>query len=333
MDILSVENITIRFSTREGIGTAVDGVSFSLGENETLGLVGESGCGKTVTALSILRLVQEPPGEIASGRIMFEGRDLLSLPTEELRHIRGNKIAMIFQEPMTALNPVFTIGDQIGEVYQLHRNATKKQARENAIDMLGQVGIPDPDKRVDDYPHQLSGGMRQRAMIAMALACNPRVLIADEPTTALDVTVQAQILDLMEELKNKFKMSIILITHDLGVVAQHVQRVAVMYAGKIVETGPVEKIFEKPGHPYTLGLMASIPGLAGGQHADMLNEIPGIVPALHESVPGCSFHPRCEFVMDICRKNEPAFHDLKGGHASACHLHAENTQKQHLLAR
>ncbi len=333
MDILSVEDVTIRFSTREGVGTAVDGVSFSLGQNETLGLVGESGCGKTVTALSILRLVQEPPGEIASGRIMFEGRDLLSMPPEELRHIRGNRIAMIFQEPMTALNPVFTVGDQIGEVYQLHRNATKKQARENAIDMLGQVGIPDPDQRVDDYPHQLSGGMRQRAMIAMALACNPSVLIADEPTTALDVTVQAQILDLMEELKNKFKMSIILITHDLGVVAQHVQRVAVMYAGKIVESGPVEKIFEKPGHPYTLGLMASIPGLAGGKHAEKLNEIPGIVPALHESVPGCSFHPRCPFVMDICREKEPAFHDLKDGHSSACHLHAQNIQKQQLLVR
>ena len=332
MDILSVEELTVRFSTREGVGTAVDGVSFSLGENETLGLVGESGCGKTVTALSILRLVQEPPGEIASGRIMFEGDNLLSMPPEELRHIRGNRIAMIFQEPMTALNPVFTVGDQIGEVYQLHRNATKKQARENAIDMLGQVGIPDPEKRVDDYPHQLSGGMRQRAMIAMALACNPSVLIADEPTTALDVTVQAQILDLMEELKNKFKMSIILITHDLGVVAQHVQRVAVMYAGKIVESGPVEKIFEKPGHPYTLGLMASIPGLAG-KHAEKLNEIPGIVPALHESVPGCSFHPRCPFVMDVCREKEPPFHDLKGGHSSACHLHAQNIQKQHLLAR
>lgn len=332
MDILSVEDVTIRFSTPEGVGTAVDGVSFTLGENETLGLVGESGCGKTVTALSILRLIQEPPGEVASGRIMFEGRDLLSLPPEELRHIRGNRIAMIFQEPMTALNPVFSVGDQIGEVYRLHRNATRKEARENAIDMLGQVGIPSPDKRVDDYPHQLSGGMRQRAMIAMALACDPSVLIADEPTTALDVTVQAQILDLMEDLKNRFRMSIILITHDLGVVAQHVQRVAVMYAGKIVESGPVLEIFDKPGHPYTLGLMASIPALTGDVTAT-LNEIPGIVPPLHESVPGCSFHPRCSFVMDVCREKEPAFHDLSGGHASACHLHAPGIQKQHLLVR
>ena len=332
MAILSVEDLTVNFSTPEGVGTAVNSVSFTLGENETLGLVGESGCGKTVTALSILRLVQEPPGDIASGRIMFEGRDLLSMPSEELRHIRGNKIAMIFQEPMTALNPVFTVGDQIGEVYQLHRNATKKQARANAIDMLGQVGIPAPEKRVDDYPHQLSGGMRQRVMIAMALACNPSVLIADEPTTALDVTVQAQILDLMEELKNRFKMSIILITHDLGVVAQHVQRVAVMYAGKIVESGPVGEIFEKPGHPYTLGLMASIPGLSG-KVDQALNEIPGIVPPLHESVPGCSFHPRCPFTMDVCREKEPAFHDLSGGHSSACHLHAPNIQKQQLLVR
>ena len=332
VDILSVEDVTIKFSTPEGVGTAVDGVSFTLGENETLGLVGESGCGKTVTALSILRLIQEPPGEIASGRIMFEGRDLLSLPPEELRHIRGNRIAMIFQEPMTALNPVFSVGDQIGEVYRLHRNATKKEARENAIKMLGQVGIPSPDKRVDDYPHQLSGGMRQRAMIAMALACDPSVLIADEPTTALDVTVQAQILDLMEELKNRFRMSIILITHDLGVVAQHVQRVAVMYAGKIVESGPVLEIFDKPGHPYTLGLMASIPALTGDVNRK-LNEIPGIVPPLHESVPGCSFHPRCSFVMDVCSQKEPAFHDLSGGHASACHLHAPGIQKQHLLVR
>ena len=332
MAILSVENVTVKFSTPEGAGTAVDSVSFNLEANETLGLVGESGCGKTVTALTILRLVQEPPGEIAGGRIMFEGADLLAIPLEELRKIRGNRIAMIFQEPMTALNPVFTVGDQIGEAYRLHRSANKKEAREKAIEMLGQVGIPAPEKRVDDYPHQLSGGQRQRVMIAMALACNPSVLIADEPTTALDVTVQAQILDLMNELKEKFHMSIILITHDLGVVAQHVQRVAVMYAGRIVETGPVEKIYKTPGHPYTLGLMASIPGLTGAV-ADTLKEIPGIVPPLHETVHGCSFHPRCPFAMDECKDKQPPFYTISTGHTSACYLHAPHHNKQALLAR
>lgn len=332
MAILSVEEITVKFSTPEGTGTAVDSVSFNLEANETLGLVGESGCGKTVTALTILRLVQEPPGKIAGGRIMFEGADLLSMPPDELRKIRGNRIAMIFQEPMTALNPVFTVGDQIGEAYRLHRSANKKEAREKAIAMLRQVGIPAPGKRVDDYPHQLSGGQRQRVMIAMALACNPSVLIADEPTTALDVTVQAQILDLMNELKEKFHMSIILITHDLGIVAQHVQRVAVMYAGRIVETGPVEKIYKTPGHPYTLGLMASIPGLTGAV-ADTLKEIPGIVPALHEAVPGCSFHPRCRFAMDECKAKQPPFFTISEGHTSACYLHAPHHNKQELLAR
>ncbi|GMT42119.1 MAG: ABC transporter ATP-binding protein [bacterium] len=319
MPVLSVEDLTITFTTPEGVGTAVDSVSFSLENNETLGLVGESGCGKTVTALSILRLIQEPPGKIAGGRILFDGKDLLSIPAAELQKIRGNRIAMIFQEPMTALNPVFTIGNQIGEVYRLHQNSSKREARDKSIEMLSQVGMPAPEKRVDEYPHQLSGGMRQRAMIAMALACSPSLLIADEPTTALDVTVQAQILYLMDELKEKFGTSIIFITHDLGVVAQHAQKLAVMYAGKIVETGPVEKIFDKPGHPYTVGLMESIPKITGGQ-IGKLKEIPGMVPPLNETVPGCPFHPRCPSVMDVCKKTVPPFFNISNGHKSACHL-------------
>jgi len=314
-----VENLTVKFATPEGEGAAVDSVSFSVEEGETLGLVGESGCGKTVTALSILRLIQEPPGKIAGGRIIFEGKDILSISAKELRKIRGNRIAMIFQEPATALNPVFTIGSQIGEVYRIHRNAGKKEARRKTLEMLAQVGMPAPEQRVDEYPHQLSGGMRQRAVIAMALACNPSLLIADEPTTALDVTVQAQILDLMDELKEKFGASIIFITHDLGVVAQHAQKLAVMYAGKIVETGPVEKIFDRPAHPYTRGLMESIPKLTDSQSAK-LKEIPGIVPPMYETVPGCPFHPRCSFTMDVCRKKIPPFSHLSDNHKATCHL-------------
>lgn len=320
MAVLSVENLTVRFQTPEGVGTAVDGVTFSVEANETLGLVGESGCGKSVTALSILRLIQEPPGKIDGGRILFNGKDILAMSGEELRKVRGNEIAMIFQEPMTALNPVFTVGDQIGEVFRLHRGSSKKEAREMAIDMLSQVGIPDPDKRVDEYPHQLSGGMRQRVMIAMALSLKPAVLIADEPTTALDVTVQAQILDLMDELKEKFGTSIILITHDLGIVAQTVQRVAVMYAGKIIETGPVAEIYEKPAHPYTQGLMESIPRLSG-KSIGRLKEIKGIVPPLHQIPQGCRFHPRCPRVMEECKKVVPQFFSISKNHQAACLLY------------
>ncbi len=319
--VLEIEELTIRFTTPEGKGTAVDGVSFSIGANETLGLVGESGCGKTVTALAILRLIQEPPGEIAGGRIIFEDQDILQMPNDKLRRIRGNRIAMIFQEPMTALNPVFTVGDQIGEAFRLHTDCNKKEAREKSIGMLTQVGIPEPEKRVDEYPHQLSGGMRQRVMIAMALACNPAVLIADEPTTALDVTVQAQILDLMDDLKKKFGTSIIFITHDLGVVAQYAQRLAVMYAGKIVETGPTGNIFKNKSHPYTEGLMGSIPSLKGDTR-ERLAEIPGIVPPLHDIPSGCRFHPRCPKVMDVCSKKEPPFFNISDGHKAACFLHA-----------
>ncbi|MDH5543047.1 MAG: ABC transporter ATP-binding protein [Nitrospinota bacterium] len=320
MAVLSIEDLEIRFNTRDGFGTAVDGVSFSLEANETLGIVGESGCGKTVTALSILRLLPEPPAEVYRGSIMFDGKDLLKLPQKELQKIRGDRIAMIFQEPMTALNPVFTIGDQIGEVYRIHRNLSSSEAKEKAVEMLRQVGIPDPDKRVDEYPHQLSGGMRQRAMIAMALALDPAVLIADEPTTALDVTVQAQILLLMDELKEKFNTSIILITHDLGVVAQHAQRIVVMYAGKIMETGKVTEIFENPSHPYTKCLMESIPSITGTPEKK-LTEIPGLVPALDSKPGGCLFHPRCPEVMDECKTTLPGFYKASDGHTTACLLY------------
>lgn len=319
--LLSVQDLTIQFRTDDGLGKAVDNVSFDLYPNETLGIVGESGCGKTVTALSILRLIQSPPGEVSSGRILFDGIDLLALPDKELRAIRGNRIAMVFQEPMTALNPVFTIGDQIGEVFRIHQKASKAEARAKSIDMLRQVGMPDPEKRVDEYPHQLSGGMRQRAMIAMALGCKPAILIADEPTTALDVTIQAQILDLMDELKRKFDASVILITHDLGVVAQHAQRIAVMYAGKIVETCTVSQIFSNPKHPYTVGLMESIPAIQDeGDKPVRLREIKGIVPPLHDMPPGCPFHPRCHKRFEPCDKETPQLLEVAAGHLSACHL-------------
>ncbi len=321
--VLSVQNLTVGFNTGDGYGKAADGVSFDLYPNETLGIVGESGCGKTVTALSILRLIQSPPGSIDGGRILFEGEDLLALDEKELRAIRGNRIAMIFQEPMTALNPVFTIGGQIGEVFRIHQNASKAEAREKAMEMLRQVGIPAPEKRVDEYPHQLSGGMRQRAMIAMALACKPAVIIADEPTTALDVTIQAQILDLMDDLKRRFGASVILITHDLGVVAQHAQRIAVMYAGKIVETCTVLQIFGNPKHPYTLGLMESIPAIKDGAERPgaRLREIKGIVPPLHAMPPGCPFHPRCPHRFEPCDKEVPQLLEIAPGHLCSCHLH------------
>lgn len=320
--LLSVEDLGVGFHTREGFGLAVDGVSFHLFPNETLGIVGESGCGKSVTALSILRLVQEPPAKITSGRILFEGRDLLKIPAEELRKIRGDRIAMIFQEPMTALNPVFTIGDQIGESFRIHRGASKAAARESAIDMLRQVGIPGPEIRVDEYPHQLSGGMRQRAMIAMAMALSPAVLIADEPTTALDVTIQAQILELMEEMKRKTGASVILITHDLGLVAQHAQRVAVMYGGRIVETCSVAQIFGNPRHPYTAGLMEAIPAIRDEELAPgaRLREIEGIVPPLYDMPAGCAFHPRCPKAFGPCDKEKPPLAEIAPGHWCACHL-------------
>ena len=304
--LLQVSDLQTHFYTEEGVSKAVDGVDYMVRKGETLGVVGESGCGKSVTALSIMRLIPNPPGKIVGGDILFDGKSLLSLSHSEMRAIRGNKISMIFQEPMTSLNPVFTIGNQIAEAIQLHQKLSKRSALDRTIEMLKLVGIPSPEQRVKDYPHQLSGGMRQRVMIAMALSCNPQVLIADEPTTALDVTIQAQILDLMAGLKAEFNTAIILITHDLGIVAESVARVVVMYAGKIVEEADVYALFENPLHPYTVGLLESVPRL--DHHAvkkDRLKEIPGTVPMPARLPTGCLFHPRCPKAMDICRRELP----------------------------
>jgi peptide/nickel transport system ATP-binding protein len=302
---------------------AVDDVSFSLRRGETLAVVGESGCGKSMTALSIMRLVPNPPGKIVAGTITLEGKDLVQLEESEMRDIRGNEISMIFQEPMTSLNPVLTIGHQIAEALRLHQDLSKSAANKKAVEMLRLVKIPEPAQRAREYPHQLSGGMRQRAMIAMALACNPRVLIADEPTTALDVTIQAQILDLILELQKDLGTAIILITHNLGVVAETAQRVIVMYAGKKVEEADVDALFGRPLHPYTHGLLASIPRLEimGGRTANSvqrLKEIPGMVPALNNLPPGCTFAPRCAFADDQCRAQFPPYEQKRAGHWAAC---------------
>ncbi|MFZ5517476.1 MAG: ABC transporter ATP-binding protein [Candidatus Zhuqueibacterota bacterium] len=320
-ELLSVRNLKTYFYTSDGIARAVDDVSWSVNAGETIGLVGESGCGKSVTALSVLRLIPEPPGRIESGEIVFRGKNLLDLPLEEMRKIRGNEISMIFQEPMTSLNPVFTIGAQIMEVIQLHQGLKKKDARDKAIDMLRRVGIPSPERRVSEYPHELSGGMKQRAMIAMALSCNPSVLIADEPTTALDVTIQAQILDLMLKMKEEFGTAIVLITHDLGVVAETVQKVVVMYAGKVVEEGSVEVIFERPKHPYTQGLLNSLPKLdVVANRKQRLNTIPGMVPSLYDLPRGCNFSPRCSQAVDVCRESRPELREIEAGHTVRCWL-------------
>ena len=320
---LHVENLKTYFYTSEGIAKAVDGVTFGLKKGETLGLVGESGCGKSVTALSIMRLIADPPGRIVQGRIDFHGIDLLELSMSEMQRIRGKRIAMIFQEPMTSLNPVFTIGFQISEMLTLHQNLSKKESWSRAIEMLRVVQIPSPERRVHDYPHQLSGGMRQRAMIAMALSCDPEILIADEPTTALDVTIQAQVIDLMLKLRDDSDTAIVLITHDLGVVAEIAQRIEVMYAGKIVEEAQAPCLFEDPKHPYTRGLLKSIPTLGqrardGRQH---LREIPGMVPSLYELPLGCSFCPRCPDAIPICRVEAPELIDLGDRHRVRCWLY------------
>ena len=296
--LLTVTDLVTQFDTEDGRVTAVDGVSFDVMPGETLGIVGESGSGKSVTALSVIRLIQTPPGRIAGGRVTFKGRDLLGLPDHEMREIRGNEISMIFQEPMTSLNPLFTVGDQIMEAILLHQDRDKQRARERAVEMLRKVGIPSPEKRVDQYPHQMSGGMRQRVMIAMALACNPSLLIADEPTTALDVTIQAQILDLIGKLKQDTGASVMLITHDLGVIAETADRVIVMYAGQIVETGDVDTIFDRPMHPYTSGLLQSIPRLT--EDKDRLHSIEGIVPSPFDMPKGCRFAPRCPLADAQC---------------------------------
>jgi peptide/nickel transport system ATP-binding protein len=321
--LLVVDELRTVFDLRAGVVKAVDGVSFALKPHETLAIVGESGCGKSITALSLMRLVPDPPGRIAGGRVVLEGRDLLTLDEEAMRGVRGKDLAMIFQEPMTSLNPVLTIGSQIAEAVLLHETVSRKEAWAKAIDMLRLTRIPAPEQRAREYPHQLSGGMRQRAMIAMALACNPKVLIADEPTTALDVTIQAQILDLILDLQQKLGTAVILITHDLGVVAETAHRVIVMYAGRKVEEAPVEELFARPQHPYTHGLMASIPRLplmrgAGEAQAERLQEIPGTVPALTDLPPGCVFAPRCEHAIDLCRAEYPPYEKKRPGHWAAC---------------
>lgn len=318
--LLEIRDLETHFITSEGTARAVDGVSLHVNRGETLGLVGESGCGKSITSLSILRLVPSPPGRIVGGEIQFKGRDLLKLPEPEMRKIRGNEISLIFQEPMTALNPVFTVGDQIGEVYRIHQGLSKKEALERSIEMMERVRIPAPRQRVHDYPHQMSGGMRQRVMIAMALACDPDLLIADEPTTALDVTVQAQILALMEDIKQRTGAAVILITHDLGVIAEVADRVNVMYAGRIVEEGTVYDIFENPMHPYTQGLLKSIPKL-DGPGTGRLHTIEGIVPNPMMFPPGCRFHPRCEHRFDVCDKREPVSISISETHRVSCFLH------------
>lgn len=320
--ILEIDNLQTHFFTDDGIVKAVDGVSYSVGRGETLGVVGESGCGKSVTALSILRLVANPPGRIVGGAIRFEGRNLLDLPESEMESIRGNDISMIFQEPMTSLNPLYTIGKQIAEAIALHQGLSRRDSMEKAAQMLHSVYIPEPERRVHAYPHQLSGGMRQRAMIAMALSCNPQVLIADEPTTALDVTIQAQILDLLREIQETTGAGIIFITHDMGVVAENADRVVVMYAGRKVEETSADELFDCPGHPYTQGLLDSLPNLEVAAHADTgrvrLNEIKGMVPSLHNLPKGCTFAPRCGHATSQCLSDYPPLLEHRPEHWVAC---------------
>jgi oligopeptide/dipeptide ABC transporter ATP-binding protein len=331
-ELLQVKNLQTSFFTPEGEVRAIDGVSFEIGEGKTIGLVGESGCGKSVTSLSIMRLIPSPPGKIVGGEIVYRDRDLLRLNNEEMRKIRGNEISMIFQEPMTSLNPVFTVGNQIGEAIHLHQGLGKKETRQKTIDMLRLVKIADPESRVDSYPHQLSGGMRQRIMIAMALSCNPSLLIADEPTTALDVTIQAQILELMKELQQKIGMALLLITHDLGVVAEQADDVAIMYAGKIVERANTRAIFNRPFHPYTVGLLNSLPG-AGTQKKKRLDAIPGMVPSPLHLPSGCRFRDRCPKAADLCAQKEPELLEKEPGHTVACHFpHTETREKARIEA-
>ena len=319
--VLEIDGLQTHFFTAVGTVRAVDGVSYSVKSGETLGVVGESGCGKSVSALSVLRLVANPPGRIVGGQIRFNGRNLLELSEPEMERVRGNEISMIFQEPMTSLNPLYTVGGQIAEAVALHQGLSRKEAWDRAVEMLRRVYIHEPEKRAHAYPHQLSGGMRQRVMIAMALSCNPKVLIADEPTTALDVTIQAQILELMQEMKDKLGMSVMLITHAMGVVAETCQRVVVMYAGKVVEEAPVEALFGNPRHPYTQGLIRSIPRIdtAVTQKA-RLEAIPGVVPSLLNPPPGCRFAPRCRYAMAKCREAVPPLREVGDGHKVACVL-------------
>lgn len=323
-NVLEVRGLKTYFYTEDGIAKAVDGVDFSVGKGKTLGIVGESGCGKSVTSLSIMKLISEPEGKIAGGEIIFEGEDIVKKSEKDMMRIRGNEISMIFQEPMTSLNPVFTVGDQINEVLRLHQHLSVQEATKKSIQMLKLVGIPLPDKRVNEYPHQLSGGMRQRVMIAMALACNPKLLIADEPTTALDVTIQAQILELMKELKDKLGTAIMLITHDLGVVAEVADDVMVMYAGKVVEYGNVRTVFTNPKHPYTLGLLGSIPDI--NKEVEKLDTIEGLVPSLYDMPKGCRFNPRCKYASEKCRDKQPGLTDLNG-HRVRCFRYSDTCEE------
>jgi oligopeptide transport system ATP-binding protein len=315
--LLQVKDLRTHFFTDEGVVRAVDGISYDVQEGETMGLVGESGCGKSVSALSILRLIPNPPGKIVGGEVWFDGQDLLKVDEDEIRHVRGNRIAMIFQEPMTSLNPVLTIGRQITEALELHLKMNRSAANRRAVELLEMVGIPEAHTRLDDYPHQFSGGMRQRVMIAMALSCNPKLLLADEPTTALDVTIQAQILEIMARLSSEFGTAVIIITHNLGVVARYADRVNVMYAGKIVESGSAREIYGHPRHPYTLGLLRSVPRLDEARR-DKLVPIEGLPPDLANIPPGCSFYPRCAYRIDRCRQEEPPLMLVDAKHYAAC---------------
>jgi peptide/nickel transport system ATP-binding protein len=320
--LLEIRGLKVHFKTDDGMVRAVDGVDLSVGRGETLGVVGESGCGKTVTAMTVLKLVAMPPGRIVAGQILWKGRDLVPLGLRDMRHIRSKEIAIVFQEPMTSLNPVYTVGEQIAEVVRLHQGLEGRAALDRSIEMLRLVHVPAPERRVNDYPHQMSGGMRQRVMIAMALACNPELLIADEPTTALDVTIQAQILDLIAEMKDRLGMAVMLITHAMGVVAETCERVAVMYAGHVVEEAPVEDLFARPLHPYTQGLIKSIPRIdeSAGQR-QRLDAIAGTVPSLLNPPPGCRFAPRCGFASTACTAAVPELRALEGGHKVACTLY------------
>ena len=320
--LLEINNLSTYFFTQDGIVKAVDDISYELQEGEVLGVVGESGCGKSVHALSIMRLVPSPPGRTVAGEVVFEGEDLLNMDDAEMRNIRGNRIAMVFQEPMTSLNPVLTIGRQLTETLELHQNMSGQQARTRAAELLQTVGIPDAERRLVDYPHQFSGGMRQRVMIAMALSCNPRLIIADEPTTALDVTIQAQILELMQQLARDFGTAMIIITHNLGVVARYADNVNVMYAGKIIETGSAEEIYHNPRHPYTLALLNSVPRLDANERI-RLDAIEGLPPDLVNLPEGCSFAPRCKFVYEQCMDETPVLTETVQGHHSACWRHSD----------
>ncbi len=321
-NLLEVKDLTTHFFTQDGVVKAVDGISYTLAEGEVLGVVGESGCGKSVHALSIMRLVANPPGRIVAGEILFEGENLLNMDDSEMRHIRGNRIAMVFQEPMTSLNPVLTIGRQLTETLELHQKMAKQEARTRAAELLQTVGIPDAETRLSDYPHQFSGGMRQRVMIAMALSCNPRLIIADEPTTALDVTIQAQILELMRDLAVEFGTAMVIITHNLGVVARYAHRVVVMYAGKIVETGTAHDIYRNPRHPYTIALLNSVPRLDATERV-RLDAIEGLPPDLVDLPQGCSFAPRCKYAYERCTQETPVLLETDTNHTSACWRHDE----------